>query len=295
LCVLQAKQILTLMLYLILAILTSTLIVVVFKLFDRWRISNTQAILFNYLLACVLGFALSGESSVAAVLAKPWFYFSALCGTTLIITFFLFGASTQKAGVAITAVSGKMSVLIPVVFGFFMFHETPTTAKIAGIITALLAFYLTFKKKEQKKAPLLFLLLPFLLFLGNGFNDSMLKIAQSIYINGDFILFLSTAFFFSFILGLIILGIRTAMGKERIQLKNIAGGLGLGILNWYSTYYFLVGLSFFEVSFFIPVFNVSIVILSAVTGMVFFREKLSRLNLAGILLASVAIVLMAIG
>jgi uncharacterized membrane protein len=65
------------------------------------------------------------------------------------------------------------------------------------------------------------------------------------------------------------------------------------LLNWYSTLYFLKGLDIFQVSFFVPVFNVGVVALSAITGYMVFKEKLSRMNWIGIVLAILAIVLIA--
>ena len=84
-------------------------------------------------------------------------------------------------------------------------------------------------------------------------------------------------------------------GKEKLNFRSALAGTGLGILNWYSTYYFLVSLSYFDVSFYVPVFSVSIVLISALIGYFIFKEKLSRINIAGIILAAAAIILMASG
>lgn len=44
------------MVYLILSVLSSTLIFVVFKLFDVYKIQTLYAIITNYVVACTVGF-----------------------------------------------------------------------------------------------------------------------------------------------------------------------------------------------------------------------------------------------
>jgi uncharacterized membrane protein len=53
-------------------------------------------------------------------------------------------------------------------------------------------------------------------------------------------------------------------------------------------------MGYFESSFFFPVFNVSIVGLSTLIGIVFFKEKLNRTNKIGTVLAIITILLLAL-
>ncbi len=280
------------MFYLIFSVLLSTAIFITFKLFERFEINITQALVTNYLIASALGFMLSENYSFVEIQEKEWFVYAIVCGVTLIITFNIFAVSTQKAGIAITAVSGKMSVIIPIIFGVLIYKESVGIFKIVGIIAALLSFYLTFRKsKNEKKPDLRYILLPLLLFIGNGFNDTLLKHSERNFVHNDTIVFLSTAFLFSFFIGLTILTISSIIKKRRIQLKSIIAGIILGLLNWGSTYFFLKGLCLFESSFFFPVLNVSIVVLSALAGYFIFKEKLSLINWLGVFIAAVSIIL----
>ena len=283
------------MLYLILAILTSSAIVVTFKLFDRYKINNIQAITANYAIAAILGFVTAtGVISIHAIIVATWFPFALIVGITLILVFNVFALSSQKAGVAITAVSSKMSVVIPVIIGIIFYHDVVNIWIISGIIISLLAFYLTFKKEENVKLNKKYILLPLLLFLGNGSNDSLLKHSQKFYIGDETELFLSTAFLFSFIIGVIVLFVDLRKNNRMLKIKNIAAGIILGLLNYASTYFFVKGLSHFQSSVFFPVFNVSIVCIAALVGYFIFREKLSKTNWLGILLALAAILIIAL-
>ncbi|MFU8843464.1 MAG: EamA family transporter [Bacteroidales bacterium] len=281
------------MFYLVFTIITSTLIIIAFKLFPKYDINVIQAITINYLVASGFGFLSEPEPFHFHELhLQPWFPVSFLVGITLIIGFNLFALSARKTGVVITAISSRMSVVIPVGLGFLIFSEKLTTIKLIGILMALSAFYMSFLKKQSMKPDIKFIFLPFLLFLALGVNDSMMKFAQYYFIGDDFILFLSTSFFISLVLGILVLLYKS--GHEKWSIKNIAAGIIIGLLNWFSTYYFLKGLDLFEVSMIVPVINVGIVALSSLAGYLFFTEKLRKINWVGILVAMISIVLMSL-
>ena len=280
------------MLYLIIAILTSTTIMIVFKLSKKYEINILQAITVNYLVAAGFGFAICEKPlSLEMIKNADWFYISFFTGITFIVGFNLFALSAQKAGVAITAVASKMSVVIPVILGFTIFSEKPTILKLFGIIFTLCAFYLIFKKEKGFKIDYRYVILPLLLFLANGANDSLLKYTQHNYIanDNDFIVFLAFIFFIALIIGSFVMGINIAFTKTRISTKSIGVGVLLGVLNWYSTLFFLKALNVIDVSVVVPILNVSIVALSAIVGYFVFKEQLRKINWIGILLALLAI------
>ena len=284
------------MFYLIFATLTSVAIIVTFRIFERFKIDNAQAITFNYLVASSFGFfSQAGNFKFNQIPDEPWFYTALIVGLTLIVAFHLFALSAQYAGVAITAISSRMSVIIPVTLGFLIFGDTASPYKIIGIFIGLAAFYFTFKKDKPIIKSTGYAMLPILLLLAVGTNDSMMKVAEHYYIKDNFVLFLSTAFSVALIIGLLVMLIRRKLTVKTFAVKNLVAGLVLGLLNWYSTLYFLKGLDIFQVSFFVPIFNVGVVALSALTGYLIFKEKLSKLNWLGIALAIVAILFIAGG
>ena len=282
------------MFYLIFTILTSTAIIVTFRIFEKFKINIPQAITINYLVASGFGFmSEAGNFKFSQIPAQPWFFIALVVGVTLIVAFHLFALSAQYAGVAITAISSRMSVIIPVGLGFIIFGDTATFYKITGIIIGLAAFYLTFKKDKPVMKITGHTLLPFFLFIAVGVNDSLMKVAEHYFIIDDFVVFLATAFAVALIIGIILLIAKPGKTNKPFAVKNAIAGIILGLLNWYSTLYFLKGLDIFQVSFFVPVFNVGVVALSAITGYIVFRERLSRLNWIGIALAILAIILIA--
>lgn len=282
------------MIYLLLAILTSTFIIITFRLFERFRISILQAITVNYLVASTFGYLSAPETfRFAEITSQPWFASALIIGVTLIVAFNLFALSAKYAGVAVTAISSRMSVIIPVTLGFLIFGDTAGWTKITGIIVALVAFYFTSKRDKTVTINTKYVYLPMLLFLAVGINDSMMKVAEHFFIHGDFVVFLATAFAVALLLGI---GVLAAKRKNEVFApRNLIAGLILGLLNWFSTLYFLKGLDIFEVSFFVPMFNVGVVALASMLGFIFFNEKATTSKLVGIALALLAIALIANG
>ena len=94
------------MIELVFAILTSSFIFVLFKLFPKYSINTFQAIVFNYVTACICGFSLYGNLwSFKMIETSNWPVFTVTCGLLFISIFFLMGLSSQKNGLAITSVA----------------------------------------------------------------------------------------------------------------------------------------------------------------------------------------------
>jgi drug/metabolite transporter (DMT)-like permease len=286
------------MIFLLLALVFSLCIMVSFKLFPRFGIDIIQALTTNYLVCAVLGFITLREMpSFSSFAGSSIFVTAIFSGFFMFAVFNVFALSAQRAGIAITAVSSKMSVIIPVLFGAFMFGESFPPLKIFGVALVMLSFYLVFKKKEGYAVKSSLMLLPLLLFLGNGTNDTILKFAQFSHITDDAgnVRFLAYAFGLSFIFGFLVLIFKAIRKKEKIQTRNIIAGVWLGLCNWISTLYFLKGLGTMDVSVFIPVFNAGLVSAAAIIGLLAFREQLSRLNIIGIGISVIAITFIAYG
>jgi len=283
------------MVSLLLTILFSTFIIVQFRLLSVLKASELQTITFNYFFAVLYGMLLWSEPiRPASYTQKPWFELSLLIGVFFIITFFLLSKSTRVAGVSITAVASRMSVLIPVVAGFVIFHDRISALKVSGVLLAIFSFYLIFKPKEKVVVNLKRIILPALLFFGIGTNDALMKYIQHSYLTNDLSLFLTILFFVAFVIGLIVMLIMLIYKREVFSFKNVFWGFVLGSFNFGSTYFFIQSMSTFETSVLFPVVNVSIVILSSLIGLFIFKEKLSWVNWLGIMVALAAIVIITI-
>ncbi|NTW25350.1 MAG: hypothetical protein HGA37_11650 [Lentimicrobium sp.] len=286
--------------FLLFAVTASSLILISFKIFEKFGIDSFTAITVNYIVGAAFGYNyIDWDVSAPGIISSNWFLMSALTGLTLIISFVLFSLSAQKAGIAITAISSRMAVITSVLFGIFHFGDSAGIVKISGIVLAILAFYLTFRKGKLDRPSLSLLILPLSVFILMGLNDIILKVTQYYFIgeanDKEQIRYAATAFMFGFLIGIPALLYRHFSRQKRVCLKDIGAGILLGLLNWFSTYYLLRGLAVMEVSLFIPLLNISVVTISALVGFFIFREKLNLVNKIGIITAIFAIILIARG
>ena len=269
---------------------------IIFKMFDRYRVNTLNAIVVNYWVAATLSILLdsSGISLKKAPL-EPWFFQAIMMGFLFITLFNIIAKSTQNIGVSVTTVANKMSLIMPVMFSIIVLHDVVNVVKVIGIILALLAVYLTTKSDNRSAVDKRFIIYPFIVFIGSGIIDTLFKY------NDEFTLgenglepFVSWIFITSSFLGLIVLIYKYVREKSLPDRNSIVAGFILGFPNYFSIYFLLKSLNIgMEGSVVIPLNNISIVAVSALSGIFIFREKGTRSNIIGLLLAIIAIGLLA--
>lgn len=278
------------MTYLLLSILFSSAIFVVFKLFEKFNINTLQAIIANYFTAFSIGI-LSYQQDVNFIIIpqKPWYIGAIILSCLFITVFNLMALTSQKNGVSVASVAGKMSIVIPVLFGIYLYNEILTLQKSIGILLALSAVFLTTSKGQvtHKKGNFIF---PILLFLGSGIIDTLIKYIQENFVtDNELPLFSAILFIQAGLLGIIAFLLK----PTKIYGKNIIAGLFLGIINYYSIIYLLKALNHKTMGSaeVFTVNNVAIVMLTTLVGLFLFKEKLILKNWIGICIAIISILL----
>ncbi|MBC8046292.1 MAG: EamA family transporter [Fimbriimonadaceae bacterium] len=286
------------MIYLILSVICSTLNIINFKLFARYRVKTIQAIVINYTVCITVGLLAEGKLKAAnEIVDSQWFFPSILLGSLFITIFYLTAMTVKYSGVAVTSIAGKLSLIIPTIAAYFLYGDIFNFLKIAGICIAVLAIFFTvYKKDEPGGTPISFqyYLFPLLILTGNGIIDTLAKYNQENYVEPeDFNFFLVFVFGTSALMGWVILLIRKILYHENLQLKSIVAGISLGIPNYGSMYFLIQALekSGLASSTFFPVNNICVVLLSCLCAWLLFKEKLNVLNVIGIFLSVFAIVL----
>lgn len=282
------------MTWLIFSILCSTIIFVIFKYFDHFKVDNLQAIVVNYIIAYSVGMGSIGFSHhPISVINFNWFPNVIVLSFMFISIFQVMAFVSQKIGVSVVSVASKMSLIMPVTFGILYHNDSFGWIKGVGIFIALIAVYLTTKKQGKLKTKPSYTWLPILLFISSGFLDIFLKYNQEVVVpEEEHVLFTSSIFSGAAILGIILVVIQLIRKKTKLEWKNLWAGIILGIPNYGSIYFLIKALhGAGESSVIFPVNNVAIVSLSVITGLILFKEKLSRYNIIGILLAVLAILL----
>ena len=285
------------MIFLLLSILFSTGLFVVFKYFGIYKIDVLKAIFVNYIVAFSMGFFFAERQiPISEIYLQPWFSGALFLGVLFVSIFFVMAMTAQKNGVSVTSIAGKMSVVVPVVFGIILYNESVTFLKIVGIMMALIAVYLSSVKEEksEKNGTLLF---PVLLFIGSGTIDTLLKYIQENYVAAeDVSIFSGSLFGIAGVFAFLILVIKTIKKRESFGYKNIIAGIILGVPNYYSIIFLIKALQNkdFESSTLFTINNVAIVVVSTLVGLFFFKEKFSIKNKIGVAMAILGIIIVTI-
>jgi drug/metabolite transporter (DMT)-like permease len=291
------------MFYIGLAVITGVLVLVAFKLFPRFGVSTFSAILFNYLTAAVTGILfLDSPFSVLEISNAAWLGLSLPLGALFISIFYLISLTVQRISLSTASVANKMSVAMPVLFSVFFLGQDLSDFKLVGVALALLAVYFSTTGGSNPANMKKLFWLPLLVFIGSGLIDVSINAGNGIFKMNDHhsALFTITTFTSAFCCGLLVFLYLLLKGKtkpaEFFGSKNIFAGICLGIPNYFSIYFIFRALDtqiLNSVQLF-PVLNLSNVVLAALIGRFFFGEKLSRQNMAGILLAVLSILLISL-
>ena len=285
------------MIYLFATVSLNVLLAILFKLFHRYKIDTFQAIVVNYIVCVVTGSSFLGHFPIQAnSLQQAWTPWAILMGMCFISLFYLIGFCTEKEGITTTTIANKLSLVIPVAFSLFLYKESASAMKIAGILIAFPAVYFSTKQSEDNKKAK-HLLLPAILFLGSGLLDTLLKYVEQGYLKSsdEQASYTIHSFATAALVGIVIVGSLYANKKLKFAWRNLLAGIALGIPNYFSIYFLIRMLNsgFMQSSAIIPVNNLSVVLLSTMVAVYGFSEKMTRYKLIGISLSILAILLIA--
>lgn len=286
------------MVHLFASICCASFIFLVFKGFEKFGIHTLYGIITNYLSAALVGyFFYSGTTPVQEVPFHKWILPAILMGLLFIVVFNLIALTSQKMGVATASVATKMSLIIPVILSVILHGEQLDMAKITGVALALAAVFLASQKGKESLENSRFIFLPALVFLGSGIIDASLKYMQETRVNElEFPLFSAVIFATAGLFGILFSAFRRKLDYTPPRPKDIAGGIALGVPNFFAVYFLLQALQFKGLNS-VAIFtinNVSVVLLTTLIGIFFFKERLSFKNKIGVLLAALSIILVGV-
>lgn len=274
-------------------IISSTLIFVIFRLFEKYKVDTFQAIVFNYFTAFICGFLLySNEFSSKIWIQLDWIPYTFLVSLLFISLFFFMGQSSQKNGVAITSVAVKMSLAVSMVGMILIYNEALTLLKITGILLALAGVLLVSISKNTSSNSNSSWKMLLVLFIGSGILDLTLNYTQQHVLNElTPALFSSFGFGIAGIIGSFVIIYQMVFKSVQIKLKNIIAGIILGIPNYFSIFLLLKTYEFIDLtnSSILAIVNVSVVVFSAIFGFVIFRELFTTQKAIGLIASILAI------
>ncbi|MBX9850177.1 MAG: hypothetical protein K2X86_00290 [Cytophagaceae bacterium] len=292
------------MISLFLTILLSVFLFIIFRYFKKLKINSFHAVVVNYFICITIGVIILHDTRPFKTirLSHTWVQLALLTGSFFLPCFYLMALTVQKVNVSVATVANKMSLAIPILFSFMYLKKGPDSFSIlnfAGIVFALLAVFMTYYRKEKinpaDDSSTSIIFLPLMLFILGGFLDTMINYINYIYLEEEnrkifpIIMFSIAAF-----TGGIIITARFIIKREFISIRDVAGGIILGVPNFFSMYFLLRTLTEFDhnASIVFTLTNIGVIITSALASVILFKEKLSMINLLGIMIAIISIVLL---
>lgn len=278
------------MLYLILSIFCSVSVGIIFKIAAKNTRRNSQMILCNYAVALLLCYIFFKPGLQPEQYTAHWPLLTALM-VLLPSIFLLLALSVKHVGIVKTDAAQRLSLFIPILAAWFIFHEDFNTWKLLGLAVGFPALLLILSRKTEETKTQNIWLYPALVLLGFGTVDTLFKKVAILpdlpYTTSLFMVFLGALMvtFSGVLYELIFL-------KKKVQFINFAYGLLIGIFNFGNILFYLKAHKEFadNPSTVFAAMNMGVIVIGSLAGVFLFKEKLTIKNYIGIGLALVAIV-----
>ena len=277
------------MIFLVLAVFSSSLISVMMR-FGESRCRSTMGMfVVNYTVCVILSCLYAGR--IAVYTHEPGIGqaigLGCTAGMLFLLCFVLLQLNIRKNGMAMASTFMKLGVVISTLIAVLVFHEQPRAAQVLGFFLAVAAILLIHTDQDrQLKAPWKYLL-PVLLFCG-GVTDSMANVFDKA---GDSAL-KDYYLFYTFAAALLCSLAILLAKRERIGRWELLSGVLVGIPNYFSTRFLLLALGEVSAVIVYPAVSAGTIILVALAGRFLFGETLSMRKRAALGVIAAALVLL---
>ena len=262
-------------LYLGLSLSSSLVIALLLRVFEHKGLNRVVVIASNYIVAGSLSYFLSRKTA----LTWPVLCYGIVLGLFFFLAFWVFSRGIKAKGLASAVTIGRLSLAVPVLLSIVLWGEKPL---LLDIVALLLIFSIIFcwEGKIGKLSPILMLI--FLLF---GLLDSAIKYFKLGFPRVDDGFFLIIVFYSGMVWswGYIVFSGQKPRGKE------VVSGLLIGVPNFFSSFFMLKALVSVPAYIAFPFLNIGMIILSAMIGTIFFKERLGHKKIVLLLLGVFAV------
>lgn len=262
------------MLFLCLAILSSAAISLIMRVSANKVTAKLSMLSVNYLVCSLLGAAYCGFDLICPQIPgfSTTLWLGILGGVLFLVSFMLLQWNTQRNGIVLSSVFMKLGLLVPITLSVVFFHELPTLVQIIGFCLALVAIVLINTNKEPGKNRFRWALL-LLLLLGGG-ADAMTKVFEVLgpaALSNQFL-------FYIFAVALVLCIALVIYKKERPGIRELLFGAAIGIPNFFSSKFLLLALKDLPAVVVYPSFSIGTILLTTLVGVIFFKERLQKLQ-----------------
>ncbi|KQB43610.1 EamA family transporter [Flavobacterium aquidurense] len=280
------------MLFLVLSILCSVIVGVIFKITRKYNGNPTQIVALNYVTALALCY-FTYNPNLAEVNANALWNIYIAIGFLLPFVFLSLVASIKHMGIVKTDAAQRLSLFIPILAAWLIFKEEFNTYKVIGIVIGFLALLFILRKQSGNTQNKWFF--PAAVLIGFGVIDILFK-QIALYTTLPYPTSLFVVFCISCVVAILISIYEMAIKKVNLEPKNLIFGVLVGVFNFGNILFYLKAHKAFadNPSTVFAGMNMGVIILGSLVGLLFFKEKLSKINFIGIFLALISIILIVI-
>lgn len=241
-------------------------------------------------LVAILSNVSSGKSVIPEFPLELWLL-AFVVGVFFISNFFVYSKSVHNNGVGVSVTAMRMSLLIPVIMSVIVYNEALTFMRVTGILLVLISLgMLVVARYDIRVGKLNSHWLLVLLFVLTGSTDAALKVFEQHGLQfGSEAHFMSAVFFFSMMIGILVL---IKMGRKSLSRSEIKMGILIGVPNLLTSIFLIKALQFADGTVVYSAVNVLTVVGGALIGVLYWKDKLSKLQVAGMLIAIIAILIL---
>ena len=277
------------MIYLVLAVLASTMVSVVMRLSTGKVKNNMSMLAANYVVCTVLSTVnASGHILTPVEILPATVGMGVINGILYLLAFLLLHYNMKRNGVVLASTFMKLGLLVSMAVSVIFFREMPGVIQWIGFAIAIGAIILINYEKGGDTGAAGGQMWLIVLLVVAGLGDAMAKVFESYgdtAYSGQFFIY---TFFFDLIACIFLL----VKNGEKPSLKEIGYGLALGIPNFFSARLLLKSIEHLPAVLVYPTVSVAIILVVTMVGLAFFKEKLKPRQLAGIGAILVALVLL---
>ena len=276
--------------YLCLAVLSSSMVAIVMRLGTNKVRYNIGMLAVNYIV-CTLLAAFYGNLQTTFDPGNPLVIRTLALGMVnggfYLAGFLLMQTNINKNGVVLSSIFQKLGLLVTLALSVVVYHEVPNVLQSCGFIIAIAAIILMNYQKGSGSVGSRTMLIVMLLV--NGMAEGMSKVFKEAVmdptLDGQFLLL-------TFATALVLCVILMKLKGQKVGAAELAFGALIGIPNFFCTKFLLGALERLSSVIVYPVFSVGTILVVTMTGVLAFRERLSRRQWTAVTAIMAALVLL---
>ncbi|MBR0139158.1 MAG: EamA family transporter [Firmicutes bacterium] len=286
------------MLYLILSVLSASLMMVMMRYFEEKISDRYVMFLGNYIVCLLLARVYMGGSPIFPKTES--LRFTLICGffagVMLLVSLAISQWNFATSGIILGSTFSKLGVLVPTLTAVLFFGERPKTVQIAGFILAIASIFIinsdggsgNLTEEGRKKDPKLLKLMLFANLIASGLTSTMSNIFDKL---GDSSM-KNNYLFFNFVFAIIATLAVIIKRRSPVTAGDLARGVLIGIPNYFSIRFMLYSLAEVPATVAFPVNCIGGMMLMFLAGRFLFGEKLSSKKKLAVGIILVALVLL---